>query len=243
MLSGAGAGCGERGMPPNQFHSLSQGPPGPSTLLSPGHLSHLNPHSWLEAWAAHHPVVAHSVAPVCKWWPAWAQSQVLGAEEGIGVEGDTLAGLQVLSCQPTPVTSVAHTPQAEWMSVCVCGGGAVGGGLGPRAILGLSLVWPYGRYFSARWQDSSLAWPTAYLICKFMMLRAVRTIWHPCTKPVLGFLKITRGGSGRQEMQSLPLQMSVQPGRPLVSGQWMECFCLLTFNLSSPSNPRVILLE
>ena len=64
MLSGAGAGCGERGMPPNQFHSLSQGPPpGPSTLLSPGHLSHLNPDSWLEAWAAHHPVVAHSCGP------------------------------------------------------------------------------------------------------------------------------------------------------------------------------------
>ena len=63
MLSGAGAGCGEGGMPPNQFHSLPQGPPGPSTLLSPGHLSHLNPDSWLEAQAAHRPVVAHICGP------------------------------------------------------------------------------------------------------------------------------------------------------------------------------------
>ena len=63
MLSGAGAGCGEGGMPPNQFHSLPQGPPGPSTLLSPGHLSHLNPDSWLEARAAHRPVVAHICGP------------------------------------------------------------------------------------------------------------------------------------------------------------------------------------
>lgn len=50
-------------MPPNQFHSLPQGPPGPSTLLSPGHLSHLNPDSWLEAQAAHRPVVAHICGP------------------------------------------------------------------------------------------------------------------------------------------------------------------------------------